>query len=461
MVASKDILRFIWSILGLALGVGSQPLRAMDYHVRALGGVYQSSETYKDPVDGSTKNDAQAALGSFYLDLRQLGPADNQFTFEFRDRYDSFGNLDQDQPRLVVSTEPEVRQLVLRYPNIKGSVYGAVGRFPVVDAATISNDGLELGYRATNSLRMGVFGGLYPERKDGNTVLLSEEGAQQGVYLDYDDKSSRRDVHTYIGSAIVRREPSQKASVDPLSAEVTNQARLLSYNNIVFQPWANSRWTGLTLIDLAPKPRAQNLWVSYNQRYNAKLSSNIYLLRLDPTEYEKQRDIRDRLGASPLTRAHLLFKQSLGKTPALWYDVAYGVRSRDKLTRQQFGLRLVLSRINGGPLGAHVGAWSRKNYETKDTIFKGGLNYSSEKYDVSLVQQYIIEKHRDGKTSTPLITDLTAGWFFNREVMGTASLEYAVDEKVTIVSGLIGIGLRMTSDQLTPPGTGHRPQESL
>jgi hypothetical protein len=461
MVATNDILRFAWILLGLALGVESQPLLAMDYHIRALGGVYQSTETTIEPVDGSTQNDAQAALGSLYLDMRKLGPLNNQFTFEFRDRYDSFGNLDQDQPKLVVSTEPEVRQLVLRYPNAKGSIYGAVGRFPVVDAATIANDGLELGFRATNSLRIGVFGGLYPERKDGNTVQLSEEGTQQGIYLDFDDRSLSRDIHTYVGSAIVKREPSQKTNEDPLSTEATNQARILSYNNIVFQPSSKSRWTGLTLFDLAPKPRAQNLWISYNQRYTTNLSLNLYLLRLDPTEYEKQRDIRDRLSSSSLTRAHLLVKHSLGKTPALWYDAAFGIRSRDKLTREQFGLRLVLSRINGGPLGAYVGAWSRKNYESKDTVYKGGLNYSSEKYDASLVQQYIIEKHRDGTTSKPLITDLTAGWFFNREVMGTATLEYAVDEKVTIVSGLIGIGLRMTSDQLTPPGTGHRPQESL
>lgn len=462
MVALKSLLRSSLYYLVTVVGIGkSQLAAAMDYHVRALGGIYQSSETSKTPVDGSLKNDSQAVLGSFYLDMREIGPADNQFTFEFRDRYDSFGNLEQGQTRLVVSTEPEVRQFALRYPNIKGDLYGTIGRFPILDAATIANDGVELGLRASKSFRFGAFGGLYPERKDGNTVLFTEEGAQQGLYLDYDDKSSSRDVHTYIGTAILRREPSQQSVPLDTAIPLDKPTRAISYSNIVFQPSRNVRFSGLTLFDLSPKPRAKNVWAAYNQRYTSSLSSNLYLLRIDPTEYDRQRDFRDRLGASVLTRGHLLVKQSLGKTPAVWFDAAYGVRSADKLKRQQVGLRLILSRIMGGPLGAHMGAWTRQNYESKDTVFKSGIDYSGEKFDLSLVQQYILEKKFDGKKSTPLITDLTAGWFVTRQIMGTASLEYAVDEKVTIISGLVGVGLRLSSDQLTPAGTARKPQESL
>jgi hypothetical protein len=121
----------------------------------------------------------------------------------------------------------------------------------------------------------------------------------------------------------------------------------------------------------------------------------------------------------------------------------------------------VLSRLSGSSLNSHVGIWQRKNYQSKDSILKAGINFTNQKFDASLTQQYIIEKNASGSTSKPLITDLTGGWFFSKEIMGTFGLEYAVDEKVTIVSGLVGIGLRLSSEQPTPSGLPPQPAETL
>jgi hypothetical protein len=435
-------------------------LLGMEYHLRALAGIYRSSETFKAPVDGSEKNDSQAALGSLYLDVKKILSSENRFTLEVRDRYDSFGNIDQEQTRLVTSTEPEVRQLVFRVPNSNGRFYGSIGRFPILDAATIANDGVEGGMRFSPQFSLGVFGGLYPERKDGNTVLLSQEGTQSGVYVDYDDRSKSDETHIYFASALVSRQSKDKNPDDDIPSRKT-AATAISYNNIVYQPQKNLRLTLLTLLDVAPKARAKNFYSSYMQRINQQLVANLYLLRIDPTEYEKLRDLRDTLAPSVLTQAHFLLKQALTRKLSLWYDASYGLRSQDKLTRQQYGLRLIVSRLGGTPLGTHIGAWIRKNYESDDTVFKGGLNYTTEKFDVSVVQRMITENRKNGTTSRPLITDITGGLFFNKEIMGTLGFEYAVDEKVTIVSGLIGIGLRMTSEQTTPAGSTPTPPESL
>ena len=447
-------------LFGVIISGTTPPLRAMDYHLRALTGIYRSSETFKTPVDGTKKNDSEAALGSIYLDAKKIASGDNRFTFEFRDRYDSYGNIEEGQTRLVTSTEPKVRQLVFRLLNSSGKFYGAVGRFPILEAATIANDGAEGGMRFTPRFRAGLFGGLYPERKDGNTVLLSQEGTQAGVYLDYDDRSKSEDTHFYVGSALISRQSKNKDSEAEIPSRKTS-ATGVSYNNIVFQPNQNMRFTLMTLLDVTPKFRAKNFWASSMRRFSQQLVGNLYLLRIDPTEYEKLRDLRDRLAPSVLTRAHVLVKHTLNKKYSLWYDASYGVRGADGLTRQQLGARLLASRLGGTPWGAHAGAWIRKNYESDDNILKAGVNYSSDKWDVAITQQFITESKKSGGSSQPLITDVSGGWFFNKEIMGTLGFEYAVDEKVTIVSGLVGVGLRLSSEQPTPSGLTPPPAEAL
>ena len=440
-------------VLGTALGWGGAAL-GTEYHSHGLLGVYQAKETVRDASDKTISNDQEALLGRLYFDATRIGGVRSQFTFDVRDRYDSFSTQDQDRPRLVAGNDAQVRQLAIKYPFESGRLYAALGRVPIVDAAVLANDGLDLAYRITNRLRIGGFGGLYPELRFDIQPQPLEGRPQLGLYGVYDDKSSGWDKHTLISSAVVSRGKIDEEGTSNGGAILGNRENptLMWFANAVHQASPETRYTGMAQVDVAPQPFARNIWLGWHSLISPKVSSRLSLIRIDPTGYNRQRDALDALAPSVLTRFSMDLRHRLTTEWTLLYDAAFGMRSLDQRSRFEGGSRLLRSGLLKGRLNVYAGAGIRKNYASQDMIVRSGASYAWNMYDVAVHQQFISENRDAGDSRNSLVTDVTGSTIFRDHIFGTLTVEYAQAGTSRILSGMAGLGFRLGSGQATPPG---------
>lgn len=461
-------------ILALIAATTATVAQAYDYAGRLALGIYQSKEQFTEPSAGSATNDQGKVLASAYLDLTKIGPFSNQITIDFRDRYEQFGAIDAAAPRLIPSNEPQLRQLAVKNPYMSGKLYWAIGRFPVVDAAVLGNDGAEFGYRIAPQFKLGIFGGLHPEHRNDKTLALSEEDQQLGAYLVFDDPGREWTRHMYAATAIVSRTPAviaakevpaDDAELDPV-AELENrdadrQPEMFWYTNLIYQPSERRRVTYISHIDLAPTAAARNVWLAWQERLQPRVTGRVSLLHIDLTEYEKQRDIRDRLPGSTFTVAKFNSRFNLNNDYMAEGEVSQGSRGYDSKSRTEFLGKIVAGRLASGALSAFVGAGYRQNFTSKDMILRAGGTYYTKALELSLTQQYLSEARDDGQTLHPLITGVSAGAMLGRNLIASVGGEYAKDEEVTIMSALLTLGYRFTNAHLTPIRSTPPPLERL
>lgn len=450
------------ALLLLGLLVGANRAAAFDYQGRVNAGAFQAKETATEPTDGQVGNDKRAAVFSFYFNASRMGPFKNEFALDIRDRYDFFGAKEVDRPYLVASNEPEVRQVALKSKQDGRGLKWKLGRFPVADIAVIGNDGADLGARLTPRFNLGVFGGLHPERFGGRTLKISEEDQQAGAYGLYDDRSPGWRNHTQVSGAIVSRQPVAKKEADEADVEDNPNLTpvvdpvdpyaptLFLYTQTIYEPGPWTRIHYLSQVDVTPSARIRNLWVSWFQRGSPRVQTTVSLFRLDLTEYERQRDVRDELGPSAFTRAAVEARYKVSKSGSLAGSLSQGVRSLDSLSRTEFGAKYLMTGLLRGRLAGDIGGGYRKNYKSKDTLAHLGIIVYGRRLDLGFTQQYIAENHDDGEALHPLISDLSVGYAVTNKLYAHGSLEYAKDENVAIASGIVGIGARFSSGQLTP-----------
>jgi hypothetical protein len=448
---------------------------AIDYNGRVSTGVYQSKEEFVEPSAGSVTNDQGKVLASAYLDLTKVGPYGNQITIDFRDKFEQFGAVDEASPRLIASNEPQLRQLAVKYPYMTGDLYWAVGRFPVVDAAVLGNDGAEFGYRVQPRLKLGVFGGLHPEHRDGKTLAVAEEDKQFGAYAVFEERGREWTRNTYVATAVVARQPTiveaaaaedEDPAAEPTPEELAAleaepQDEMFWYTNAVYQPSEARRVSVVSHVDFAPASALRNVWASWQERIQPKVTTRASVFHLDLNEYEKQRDIRDRLPGSTYTQAKVTGRFTVNSNLIFEVDLGQGSRGYDSKSKTEVFAKAVMSRLAGGAVSAFGGAGYRSNFTSQDMVFKGGATFYARSFEVSLTQQYISETHDDGRALHPLITGASIGALLGQQVIASAGVEYAKDEEVTLMSGLFTLGYRFTNAQPTPVRRSSPPVERL
>lgn len=440
----------IFTIVLLARAAGAY---AADYHSHGLFGLYQSKESVRDGSGASTTNDQAAVLGRLYFDAAHIGGGKNQFTFDVRDRYDSFGAADRDRPRLVASNEAQVRQLAIKYPMESGKVYAALGRVPIMDAALIANDGIDAAYRASPNVRLGLFGGYYPDVRYFTQPSPKDEIPQAGFYLIYDDKSPGWEKHTLVSTSLVSRNYDAVRTgntPEDIFGDRKNPS-LLWFANMVHQASPSTRYTGMVQLDLLPQSFARNIWLGWHSLLTTDLSSSLSFVRIDATGYERQRDALDQLSPSVLTRLSADLRQRLGREWTILYDGAFGSRAVDGRSRMEGGIRLLRSGLLKGRLNIYGGGGLRKNYLSQDVLARAGGSYVWKNFDLGVQQQYVMQQRDDGPSVTSFITDVTGSTIFGNNILGTLTVEYAQGNTSRVVSGMAGLGFRIGSGQTTPP----------
>jgi hypothetical protein len=450
-------------------------------------GFYSAKEQLATASADVTSNDYETALGRAYLDVTKIGPYSNEVTFDLRDKYDAYGGVDAYNSRLVAADQPELRQLALKYPYEDGSLYWALGRFPVADAEVLGNDGADLGVRF-GRVKVGAFGGLLPEQRYGRTVQLQKEDHQAGLYAIYQDKGQDKvqdwTRSTYASTAFVLRQPVQAddrqvptgaaagtiagdqpspppgqpetasttSGVTPVTAAEPPLLKnyVFWYANVQHQPSDRTRLSLVSHVDLQPAGTLRNLWASVSHAATPRLSGTVSALHLDLTEYERQRDLRDTLPASVYNEGRFDARFKLNRYYLVDGDAIAGSRSLDGKQKAAVDGRFVASSLAHGHLQAFAGGGYRTEFIMKDTILKVGATLYARRLELGVTQQFIVENRDSGEVYHPLVSDLSLGFVLANSVLASGDVEYAKDERATIVSGLVTLGYRFGGKQQTP-----------
>jgi len=439
---------------------------AVEYDGRVTTGIYQSKETLTEPSAGSQTNDSWAYLARAFLDLTAIGPYHNEFVVDLHDRYDYFGQVDRERLVLSDANEPELRQLAVKYPFEGDDLFWSFGRFPIADAGILALDGAELGYGLTKTWRLGLFGGLVPTSKKYNQAdKPNPDDREAGIYTVYETKNRDWFHHTYFANSFVVEQASlspetleglttddatdsSKATTETPTKTFTNS--VLWYANLIYQRSKGSRLTALSYLYLTPKAYLRNFWLSYYRELTRTLTSTVSLTHLDLTEYDKVKDIRETIAPSAYEQGKAELNQKIGRRVEMKYEALYGKRTADGLSKWQVAAGPVVSQVFRSHVEASLRLGYRKNFLSHDDFAKVGLMYYARSFDIGVTEQAVIERHDDGRTLHPMISELSFDGLVGHSVLAGAALEYAKDENATVTSGLLTLGYRVNSKQMTP-----------
>ena len=457
----------ISSLLAMFASALAAPALAYEYTGRLNLGVYAARENLNTADSGSSSNDALLTLARAYLDVTRIGSDNLEVIVDARDKYDSFGRVEPTLGRLVQANEPQLRQLALKSPPSSSSLYWSVGRFVVADAAVLGNDGAETGYKWNATSRFAFFGGLYPEHRSNRSLKISEEDRQVGAYGVYEDFGRVGESHTYAATSIVvRKAVSGVESLDNPSAPLAGSTLpgqapslppdhpignyLFWYANAIKQYENGKRLSYLSHIDIQPSLRVRNLWASLYEPFSPRFIGTLALIHLNLTEYQRRRDLLDRLPPSAYNQAGGDARLKLSNQYAVVGETSYGIRVNDGKNQALLGGKVVATGLLRGHLTVFGGAGYRKNFISNDIFTKAGVTYYASSTSISSTAQYTTQNRDTGVKLHPLVIDLEASSMFSRKLMGSIMLESASDEQASVFSVLLSLGYRINHRQLTP-----------
>ena len=454
-------------LMAVCASLLAAPALAYEYTGRLNLGAYAARENVKTSDSGSSANDAMLSLARAYLDVTRIGGDNLEVIVDARDKYDAFGRVDPALGRLVQANETQVRQLVLKSPPSSGTVYWSVCRFVAADASVLGNDGLEGGYRWNSTSRVAFFGGLYPEHRGNRSMKLPDEDRQIGAYGVYEDLGRTGDSHVYAATSLVmRRAVSDVESLDNPAAPLSGSTLpgqspslppdhpignyLFWYANAIKQFENGQRLSYLSHIDVQPSLRVRNLWASLYEPISPQFIGTLGLIHLNLTEYQRRRDLLDRLPPSAYTQVGGDVRWKFSTQIALVGETSYGMRVNDSKNQALFGGKIVATGLMRGHLTLFGGGGYRKNFISNDLFTKAGATYYATSTAISANVQYTNQNRDSGVKLHPLVVDFEASSMFSRQIMGSVVLESARDEQASVFSVLLSLGYRINHRQLTP-----------
>ena len=457
----------ISSLLAMFASVLSTPALAYEYTGRLNLGVYAARENLNTTDSGSRENDAFLTLARAYVDVTRIGSDNLELIVDARDKYDSFGRVEPTLGRLVQANEPQLRQLVLKSPPSSGALYWSLGRFVAADASVLGNDGVEGGYKWNANSRIAFFGSLYPEHRGNRSLKITEEDRQGGAYGVYEDLGRAGESHTYAATSLVMRKAvSDIESLDNPAAPLLGSTLpgqsptlppdhplgnyLFWYTNAIRQYENGQRLSYLSHVDIQPSLRVRNLWASLYEPISPHFIGTLGIIHLNLTEYQRRRDLLDRLPPSAYTQVGGDARWKLSNQYAVVGETSYGIRGNDGKNQVVLGGKVVATGLMRGHLTVFGGAGYRKNFISNDIFTKAGVTYYASSTSISSSAQYTTQNRDTGVKLHPMVIDLEASSMFNRQLMGSIMLESARDEQASVFSVLLSLGYRINHRQLTP-----------
>ncbi|MCB0367179.1 MAG: hypothetical protein H6624_08205 [Bdellovibrionaceae bacterium] len=442
------MLRVQWLFGSILILLLCEPAQAFRYHGRLALGVYNSIEEFKNPGVSSEHNDVRNLSGRFYLGLSEVGSSKFDITADVRDKHEFFGKLTKDQLALEERNTFQVRQLSIGDPQVFGRGFYQVGRFAVLDAGSVFNDGIELGWR-TGGWKSGLFAGLNAKRHEQSYVQSNAESKQGGLYSTYESKGGGWSRVFRMTHAFVQQ--MYESDVD----------RQFLYQNILYQWGLYNRVLTLLYLDMVPRTNVQNALMSLQNRLTTRLENQLDLSGVDVIEYQRNQGVREKLDPSPYqeVKDKITFRQ----TPRFsWIAQGrYGIRKVDDLKRTEGALGIGLPGYFSKRWDMFVLLGSREEFNSKGVFVNYKVGYFSDKRELTLSVDASTEKYEDGTKLNPVVVELSASQQLSKELFGIISLQGAADEEVTIMGAFVRVGYRFGNREISPLRDGAAPRGQL
>ena len=440
--------QLVWGVSLFFLLLTTSKAFGFRYHGRVALGVYNSVEQFKNPGFSSEHNDVRNLSGRFYLGLAELGPTDMEFVADLRDKHEFFGQLTKDQLSLEERNTFQVRQLSVGDPKAFGRGYYQLGRFSVMDAGSVFNDGLEMGWRNA-SWKTGLFAGLNAKRHEQSYVQSNSESKQGGLYVTYEGQSGGWSKVLRISHAFVQQ--MYESDVD----------RQFVYQNILYQWGRYNRILSLLYVDLVPRTNVQNGLVSFQNRITRRFENQLNVSGVDVVEYQRNQGVREKLDPSPYQEVK--DKVTFRQTPRLSWIVQgrYGIRKADDLKRTEGAIGVGLPGYFSKRWDMFVIGGTRNEFTSKGYFLNFKIGYFSDKRELTLSLDAATEKYEDGSKLTPIIVELGATQHLSKKFFGILSLQGATDEEVTIMGAFVRLGYRFGNREISPLRDGAAPRGQL
>lgn len=415
-----------------------------------LGG-YGSTERFSDFTTGSDKNDFMISSSRFFLKLSEMG-TDQEFesTLDIRDTYDFFDKLDRSTRQLNAQNTMQARQAYVRYLNSKSKWGATGGRFPVIEAGSVSVDGGLLEYRINRDWNAAAFGGHNSKRIEQKWVQNNPDSTIYGTYFKYEPKLSSWEQNFLVNHSLVTEK----------YLETTERTFL--FQNIIYQWEEQSRFMSLAYFDFVPDAKVQTANLIWQQQLSKIYNSELDLIMMDVNEYYRRQNLLEKLDPSPYAEARGKLDYHLSDSNTMGVSVTAGRRSYDGLNKTELAFGYGYNKIwsYNWDLVVHFGV--RKNYTSQDEFVRSSLGYFSRIGEANLNADYSIQNNSQYASVThPLLLEMSLNYFVSKSLALSGSFQREADERVTIYSAFFKLGYRFGSHELPPLRDGAPPRGQL
>ena len=412
-----------------------------EYHGSILSGGYVAREDITGESELNTDNDRAVFSGRAFLDVNRIGSQQYQFTADLRDRHDFFDKIDTQRLQLSGKNTPRLRQLVLRDPGTSQSLYWSVGRFLPAENNVIYNDGLEGGIHLSTNHKVGIFAGYRPKINEEHAANLGSNAYQTGIYHVYQNDASSWDEGKYLSNMLVYA-PRYFDDQPVPSIAFINQGFLHLGSNNRLVTYLNVQGT--------PDVRVEDAKLEFDKRFDSKLSARFIASRIDLIEYRNQRDILERLPATAYSQAKISGQYRLNETIRLDGNLLAGERESDKLRKYEVSAGANFTKLAAGHVVTSVLFGTRRSFISRDLFAASTINRFTDKWLIDANLRVTRQQRDSGLIRNQYIIGSNLGLYATRSLLATAGAELAKEENITIVSGLLTIGYRFGSRELTP-----------
>jgi hypothetical protein len=421
---------------------------AVRYHGRLALGLYNSTEEFKEPGVSAAHNDVRSLSGRFYLGLADLWSPKLEFNADVRDKYEFFGKLAQDQRSLDDRNTFQLRELAVGDPRAWGGGYYQLGRFAVLEAGGVFNDGAELGWRS-GGWKSGLFGGLNAKRHEQEYVQSNPESKQAGLHFTYESKADAWSRVFRVSHAFVQQ--MYESDVD----------RQYLYQNILYQWGTYNRVLTLAYVDFVPRTNLQNGLMSLQTRVTQRLENQLDISGVDVIEYQRRQGVRERLTPSPYQEVK--DRVTFRATPKWAWIVQgrSGIRKVDELKRTEAALGVGLPAFFSPRWEVSLLLGSREEFTSTGAFANLKVGYFSDTRELVLDVDAATEEYQDGKKLNPVVVEVSATQQISRQFFGILSLQGATDEEVTIFGAFMRLGYRFGNREIPPLRDGAAPRGHL
>lgn len=422
------------------------------YYGRFISGGFFSKEVFRSS-QLDRYNDVAILSERLFVNFDKILDSNTEFTLDLRDKDNFFDKLNNERLKLTAKNKLQLYQFNLRNSGLNEGVAYSLGRFPLSEAGAIFVDGLDLGIRKNLyglSTKFSLFYGLNPQLIDESEIKFNKDSKVYGGYVVLENKGKEWDRYLYSTTSLVRQE--FKSEVD----------RFYFFNNTNFQTSKGENFSSILYLDLAPKVYIQNLWTTYVFDLQNKFKLRTSLSTIDTLHYVRIQDVRETLPSSRYHQTSFSLRSpSVYNTTSYETKLTLGLREVDKKSLAELKFGTYFPRIIKDEISGTLNAGVKKSFTANDLLFGGSLLHSNKFREISLNQDFQLEKREAQPLNLVFITEGSYTKFFDRSLFGVISVQNIWDRNVSIFSVLFKVSYRFGEGGQAPIRDGSPPMGQL